>query len=114
MERKAHLEDDADAIVLLSGEFHLLLADIAGNTALRRFLEDIVARESLIIQLFGKPGKDDCSDDEHARIVAALKSGHQGRIAEEIEQHIDRIAARLDLETKPMGERNLADILGAK
>ena len=68
LERRAFREGDSDAIVRLSGDFHVLLCDIAANSALKRYLEDIIARESLIIQLYKKPGYHDCSADEHALI----------------------------------------------
>ena len=39
-----------------SGDFHLLLATIAGNAILQRFMEELVARSSLVIALYGRSG----------------------------------------------------------
>lgn len=110
-ERAARAEGAADALIALSGEFHIRLAEIAGNAVLRRYLADIVARESLIIQMFGRASREDCAPDEHARIVAALLSGDPERIGAEVEAHIDGIAAGLDLQPRPDGPRPLEEAL---
>ncbi|MBV8698420.1 MAG: GntR family transcriptional regulator, partial [Bradyrhizobium sp.] len=39
--------------IRLSGQFHIRLAEIAGNSVLTRYLEELVARTSLIIGLYG-------------------------------------------------------------
>lgn len=114
LERRSFREGDSDAIVRLSGDFHVLLTDIAANLALKRYLEDIIARESLIIQLYKKACYHDCSADEHALILEALKSGDCSLIAERIESHIDSIANNLDLNPQPAPVRELEEILNVQ
>lgn len=97
--------------VALSGEFHLLIAEIAGNAPLKRYLNDLVARESLIIQLFGTRQTDACTQNEHTQILEALKSGDAGLIARRIEDHIDGIAAGVDLTPRATDTRSLEEIL---
>lgn len=112
LERTAKATGNADAIVSLSGEFHLLVAVIADNSALKRFLDDIIARESLIIQLYERAEHESCAADDHAGIVEALQAGDPDLIAGRIEGHIDGIAAALDLERTDSAPRSLEDILG--
>ena len=98
-------------VVALSGEFHMLIAEIAGNAPLQRYLKDLVARESLIIQMFGSPQKDACTQNEHADILHALQSGDADLITRRIEDHIDGIAAGVDLDPQAPDPRTLEEIL---
>lgn len=80
-----------------SGDFHLLLAKIAGNTILLRFMEELVARSSLVIALYGRSGASSCGHGDHAHILAALEQ-HDGDLAGRLLlTHIDHIEADLDL-----------------
>ena len=42
--------------IRLSGHFHVILAEIAGNRVLERMVGELVTRTSLIIGMFGGPG----------------------------------------------------------
>ena len=96
--------------IALSGEFHVLIAEIAGNAFLKRYLNDLVARESLILQLFGK--RDDvCTQNEHAGILEALRSGDDELIARRIEDHVDGIAAGVELNPRAADSRTLEEVL---
>lgn len=80
-----------------SGDFHLLLAKVAGNTILLRFMEELVARSSLVIALYGRSGASSCGHGEHASILAALER-RDGELASKLLlTHIDHIEADLDL-----------------
>lgn len=98
-------------VIALSGEFHTLIAEIAGNAMLKRYLNDLVARESLIIQMFGTREQEVCTQNEHADILEALKSGDADLIARRIEAHIDGIAAGVDLNPRAGDARTLEEIL---
>lgn len=111
IEQKAGGSEDWAKTVALSGEFHLLIAEIADNAPLTRFLNDLVARESLIIQLFGTRHRDVCTQNEHADILAALVSGDGDLIARRIEAHIDDIAASVDLNPRMADARTLEEML---
>lgn len=97
------------ASIRASGEFHLLLADAAGNPILLRFMEELIARSSLVIALYGRTGASSCGHNEHADIVAALRQRDPGRATALILEHIDHIEADLDL--RPPVERPLRDAL---
>ena len=83
-----------------SGDFHLLLATIAGNAILQRFMEELVARSSLVIALYGRSGASSCGHAEHQGIVEALQSRDGERAASLMLHHIDHIEADLDLRVR--------------
>ena len=83
-----------------SGDFHLLLAKVAGNAILQRFMEELVARSSLVIALYGRSGASSCGHVEHLGIVEALDGRDGERAASLILRHIDHIEADLDLRVR--------------
>jgi DNA-binding GntR family transcriptional regulator len=95
-ERRGADETAAEGI-RASGDFHLLLARVAGNAIMLRFMEELVARSSLVIALYGRSGASSCGHNDHAEIVAALRQGDADRAAVLLLTHIDHIAADLDL-----------------
>ena len=92
-----------------SGDFHLLLAKVAGNAILERFMEELVARSSLVIALYGRSGASSCGHDEHANIVSALEAGDGDKAAQLLLTHIDHIEADLDL--RAMADLSLHEAL---
>ncbi len=77
--------------IRLSGEFHLLLAEIAGNHVLHQFLEELVSRTSLIIGMFGTSTNPDNSEDEHTKILDAIISHDAFKAIELMEAHLHLI-----------------------
>ncbi|WP_421917045.1 GntR family transcriptional regulator [Mesorhizobium sp.] len=84
-----------------SGDFHLLLASVAGNAILQRFMEELVARSSLVIALYGRSGVSSCGHNEHLRMLDALERGDAGLASRLMGHHIDHIEADLDLRKRP-------------
>lgn len=97
------------AAIRASGEFHLLLAEAAGNPIMRRFMEELIARSSLVIALYGRTGASSCGHNEHSDIVAALRRRDAAGASALVLEHIDHIEADLDL--RPPVERPLRDAL---
>jgi len=83
-----------------SGDFHLLLASVAGNAILQRFMEELVARSSLVIALYGRSGASSCGHGEHMKILDALECHDAEMAAALMRHHIDHIEADLDLRAK--------------
>ena len=94
-ETAAHGANEREAI-RLSGQFHIEIADIAGNAVLRRFLEDLVARTSLIIAFYGATTQA-CSHSDHDDLIAALAAGEAARAGDLMAAHLRRIEAGLDI-----------------
>lgn len=96
-ERNAQLADDKRRRVELSGEFHLALAELAGNAVLADVVQELVSRTSLIIALYEVPGAVPCSCDEHGEIIDALSAGDEAAAIERMEHHLRHIESQVDL-----------------
>lgn len=86
-----------------SGDFHLLLATVVGNPILLRFMEELVARSSLVIALYGRTGVSACGHSEHLEIWDALRQGDALRASSLVIRHIDHIEADLDFRSRDVG-----------
>ncbi|MEQ8600798.1 MAG: GntR family transcriptional regulator [Devosia sp.] len=100
------------AAIRASGEFHILLAEVAGNAIMQRFMEELIARSSLVIALYGRTGASSCGHNEHGDIVAALRDRDPDRASRLVLVHIDHIEADLDL--RGINGMPLADALNLR
>ena len=63
---KDEIENDHRASsIRLSGDFHLMLASIANNSTLEKFIRELIPQTSLVIARYEKPGFQNCSHTEH-------------------------------------------------
>lgn len=95
--------------IRLSGEFHLLLAEFAGNATLGKYVRELVPLTSLIIARYERPGVADCSFSEHAVLIDAVADGDADRAAELMDQHLRHIEDKLNL-SEPAPQTGLQDI----
>jgi DNA-binding GntR family transcriptional regulator len=109
-ESAATKRGDRGTRIRLSGEFHLLLALVAGNQVLFGFLRSLVPLCALVISQYERPDISPCSAEEHAELLAAIKAGDGKRAEKLMRQHLDHIRSRLAFsnEAKP---RSLRDML---
>jgi DNA-binding GntR family transcriptional regulator len=92
------------AEIKASGDFHLMLAEISGNAIMQRFMEELVARSSLVIALYGQSTASSCGHSEHGDIIAAIENDELDRACQLMLHHIAHIEADLDLrERKSLG-----------
>lgn len=92
------------AEIKASGDFHLTLAVISGNAIMQRFMEELVARSSLVIALYGQSTVSSCGHSEHGDIIEAIESRELDRACHLMLHHIAHIEADLDLrERKSLG-----------
>ena len=94
---------DRSKSIRLSGQFHLRLAEVAGNAVLTRFLEDLVTRTSLIIGLYGSTSARSCSESEHDALVDALARRDGQAAAAVMEHHLKHIESALDIRNSAQG-----------
>ncbi|MDP2699126.1 GntR family transcriptional regulator [Thalassospira sp.] len=111
-EHQAQHDGDHRARIILSGEFHLLLARLAGNLVIEEFLERLILRSSLIIAMYESPLPPDCSHDEHDALLAALTGGDPDAAAACMARHLDAIRDRLQLDHRKPGKTDFARIFG--
>lgn len=88
------------AEIKASGDFHLLLAKVAGNAILQKFMDELVARSSLVIALYGGSGASSCGHNEHEEILHAMEQRDATRASALMLHHIDHIEADLDLRVR--------------
>jgi len=98
LEHDARRRDDRRAVVRLSGEFHVLLAELAGNSALLRSLRELSTLTCLIIFLYDAPTATSCRPDEHAEIVDAIAKRDTARAEKLMLAHLDHIEHSLSLD----------------
>lgn len=104
-EEHIHQHGDEKSKTVLSGKFHIVLADLAGNPVLTEMLSKIVARLSLVMSLYEEDRKDDCGADHHRMIVAALKAKDLTKAQDLMDHHLADIEGRVRL-TEGQGDRH--------
>lgn len=109
-EDQARRTGDRAGWIRLGGEFHILLAELAGNHVLRRFMAELVSRCSLIIALYETPGSPMCENGEHQDLATLIEQGKVAEATHLIEHHLLEIEARLRLDTAHK-KVNLAEVL---
>ncbi|ABE36639.1 bacterial regulatory s, gntR family protein [Paraburkholderia xenovorans LB400] len=111
-ERAARDKGDKHAVIRLSGEFHLLIAEMAGSPPLTRLMRELASLTCLIILLFDSPNVPACPNHEHTGIIEHMEKGDiDGAVAAAI-GHLDHIEATLDLALPEDIEVDLSAIFG--
>ncbi len=95
------------ASIRLAGEFHTLLAQMTNNASLIRYVNELVARSSLILALYGRPHSSECAVSEHRDLLDTLIAGKTEEAAALMAHHLDSITARALLPT----ENSIQDVL---
>ncbi len=99
-------------VIQLSGKFHVLLAEFAGNPVLTRFVEELVARTSLVIALFASRQFDACPDGEHHALIEAVAGRDGERASRLMIEHLDHIEGALDLDDGTQEPVDLRRVFG--
>jgi DNA-binding GntR family transcriptional regulator len=104
-EEHIHHHGDEKSKTVLSGKFHIVLAELAGNAVLTEMLSKIVARLSLVMALYEEEKQDDCGADHHRMIVSALKAKDLTKAQGLMDHHLADIEGRVRL-TEGQGDRH--------
>ncbi len=110
-ERHARAANDTRSIVRLSGEFHILLADLAGNALLAKTMRELASLTCLIIALYDKPSVPSCLGEEHADLLEALAAADAARAMKLMVHHLDHVEENLDLTVAEPGPADLESAL---
>ncbi len=111
-EHGALIANDTGKALSLSGQFHVVISDIAGQQVLGTFLRSLISRSSLIIALYWKRFETTCEKHSHLALVDAL-AAHDGETANDImKSHIVDLHSGLDLRESQNITLPLADALG--
>ncbi|MGP0174617.1 GntR family transcriptional regulator [Pseudomonas sp. NCHU5208] len=97
-ERDSFARGDRGAGIRLSGEFHLKLAEAAGNAPLVSFQRSLVSQTSLIIAQYENGNRSHCSYDEHNELIDAVEARDVDKAVELMMHHMDHIDSKLNLD----------------
>jgi len=92
-----HDRNDRWASLALTADFHILIAELAGNTVLLDFAKELMLRTSLAIATFEVLGSPDCSPDAHPVIADLMLAGDRAGALKAMQTHLDEIEHRLHL-----------------
>lgn len=110
LEHEAHIGSKRRDAIRLSGQFHVLLAEISDNSVTLRMVKELVTRTSLIIGIFGSPGVSNCRDEDHDEIFAAFRN-RDGELASRLmAEHLRHIENHLELSGPAEGASDLVAI----
>ncbi len=97
-EEAAHAEGDRQSVIRHSGDFHLRLAEIAGNAVMGDFLRELISRTALIIALYERAGPAACAAHEHMALIDAIEDGDTAAAVALMDTHLNEIEASLNLD----------------
>ncbi|HEY6133764.1 MAG TPA: GntR family transcriptional regulator [Rubrivivax sp.] len=97
------------AIIPLSGEFHLLVAAIAGNSFLLRTMKELESLTCLIIRLYDTAGGPVCAYDDHVGLVDAIVARDADKAAALMLHHLQHVEQSLDLSPPDTADFQLED-----
>ncbi len=102
-EDNARARGDRAAVIRLSGEFHIVLAEMAGNAILEKLIREMVSLTCLIITLYDRPGAPACPEDEHRMLVDAIERHDATQAQAIMAEHLEHIEGSLDLTARETG-----------
>lgn len=107
-EQNATKVKDNDQRMRLSGEFHLALAECAGNPILSDFLSGLVSRCYLILATYERIDRRCCPD--HANIVKFVEKKDSRGAFQAMKEHFFHMEEELDLTDKTQVNSDLRDV----
>ena len=97
-EKAALQSDDPKTRTRLLGDFHVVLAEVAGNTVMLDIIKDLVARSSLIAMLYQSSHNAACSSQQHAKFLEAAISGDTDHAVRLMIEHLNEVEAGLQFD----------------
>ncbi|MES2051250.1 MAG: GntR family transcriptional regulator [Pseudomonadota bacterium] len=98
--------------VKASGQFHLLLSEIADNAILADQVRQLVARTSLVTSLYDNASEMVCWHDDHHKLIEHLRAHQPKKAVDLMRRHLDDLEESLDLDRKISSKTNLRAIFG--
>ncbi len=116
---KRHLDEEHQAMhagrdgeaVVLSGRFHVAIAEIADQSILTDFVRGLCSRSSLIIALYWRRRDTICESHAHHALVDSIAKNSPKDATELMTSHLVDLLSGLDLSERPAEPKRLADIL---
>ncbi len=117
----AHVQAEDEAMarepavsIRLAGEFHVRLAQAAGNRLLTRYVTEVVSRCSLILALYGRAHSSECAVSEHRELIASLAAGDRAAAVAFMERHLSAVEDRALFKSEDPDGADLATLLARR
>ena len=94
-ESSARRAADHVSLARLTGEFHVLLARIAGNRFFVEEMRRLVALTRVVIHLYSRPDADACAEADHGPIVDAIVAGDERLALRLTAEHLTHVRSGL-------------------
>ena len=121
MEKKleSHVRAEDEAVeannnalsIRLAGEFHTCLAELSGNSLLKKFVDEVVGRCSLILALHDRPHSSQCAVAEHRELIKAISANDVPRAIALMDEHLGSVEQRAMITGVGMMKMNLSDVI---
>jgi DNA-binding GntR family transcriptional regulator len=98
LEAEARARNDRRATIRLSGEFHILIAELGQNPYLGKYMRELCSLTCLVIALYDAPGTPACPHHEHTAIVDALEARDADKACALMVEHLSHVENTLRLE----------------
>lgn len=109
-EAAARAANDKRAIIRLSGEFHQVIAEIAGNRFLAKTMRELETLTCLVIILYDAPNVPACPYHEHSDLVDAIEARDADRAATQMVEHLRHVESSLDFQRSGDNEIDFAAV----
>ena len=94
-EKKAMDRNDVGQRTELLGDFHVVMAELMGNTVLAQLLGDLISRCALITLMYQSTSAAEHSHEEHEAIVAAIAAKDETLAVSLMQSHLEHVEAGL-------------------
>ena len=109
-EHQALANGEMGLALLLSGNFHIAIAEIAAQNVLTQILHSLVSRSSLIIALYWRRPDTTCERHSHEALLKAFDSRDDLAAEEIMKSHIIDLHSGLDLIEHQGDDQSLAEV----
>ncbi|HXH03896.1 MAG TPA: GntR family transcriptional regulator [Candidatus Competibacteraceae bacterium] len=113
LQRRTLVDRDIFNVARLFSEFHMMIAEMAGNQLLAELLAGIVARSTLVILLYNLTMPTTCSCDEHACLVEAIAARNAEEATRLVAKHLEHLEQALTLDDEGHAVSDLKRILNS-
>lgn len=107
LESEARRANDRRSIIRLSGEFHQLIAEMAGNALIARTMREVESLTCLVIILYDSPNVPACPYHEHSDIIDAIAAHDPVEAERRMIEHLNHVEGALDLREEGAREVDL-------
>ncbi|MFM1654717.1 GntR family transcriptional regulator [Brevibacillus sp. B_LB10_24] len=109
-ERRASTEGDLFEALQISCDFHLKIAELAGNSFGYRYIEELISLNYVIMAYYGHRQLKLCGSLEHDQIVNAMIEGNEQLAERLMSEHLKEIENCLDFDGIPKYPLSLSEV----